>query len=405
MGGGVVGFACAFFLSKLGLSVTVIEAGRIGEGCSYASGGWLCPAQAGPLPGPGISWYGLRSLVDRQSALYMAPRQIARMAPWFYRFWRKCNASDFRNGFVALAALSRDTFTLLDQLVADGVRVEVLGRGMATVGSDINAVAASLAELAPLRNAGYEIPDRLITGEELHDRVGGLARTIRAGFIIREHAWVKSDQYVAALAAACVARGVVVREHLSATGVVTNGARLRAVQTALGPVEADAVVIAAGAWSKELGRSLDTAIPIEAGKGYSFSVTLPELPRYALEVIDAHVGCTPIGGRLRIGGTMEFSGLNRDIDRRRVDTVIAASRRAFPGMSAEIRDVWSGPRPVTPDGLPVLDRLPRYANAFVAAGHGMMGVSLAASSGNAIAQFVATGRRPPVLEPFRATRF
>jgi D-amino-acid dehydrogenase len=147
-------------------------------------------------------------------------------------------------------------------------------------------------------------------------------------------------------------------------------------------------------------------VPIEAGKGYSFAVRPSVMPEHAVLLTDAHVGCTPFGDFLRIGGTMEFSGNNRRIDQGRVNSIVTLSKEGFlPWASDEITDVWSGPRPIAPDGLPIIDRMPQLANAYLATGHAMQGVSLAPGTGSLLAEYIVDGNRPVVLEPFRLDRF
>jgi len=119
-----------------------------------------------------------------------------------------------------------------------------------------------------------------------------------------------------------------------------------------------------------------------------------------------HVGCTPYGDRVRIGGTMEFSGINNRLDRRRIDAIVAGARETLmPWQTPEIEDEWAGMRPITADGLPILDRAGSFENAYIATGYAMQGVTLAPTSGQALAEMIATGRRPQILEPFRIDRF
>jgi D-amino-acid dehydrogenase len=151
---------------------------------------------------------------------------------------------------------------------------------------------------------------------------------------------------------------------------------------------------------------LGARVPIEGGKGYSFFVTPSVVPRHSILLADVHVGCTPLGDRMRIGGTMEFSGLNTRLDRRRIATIVKGAESSFlPWASAGIDTEWAGMRPIAPDGLPVLDHLAAYPNVFVASGYSMQGVTLAAPAAVSLCDFVLTGRRPELLEPFRVDRF
>jgi D-amino-acid dehydrogenase len=109
---------------------------------------------------------------------------------------------------------------------------------------------------------------------------------------------------------------------------------------------------------------------------------------------------------MRIGGTLEFSGLNTRLDRRRIDATIQGARRSFAEWATpEVDHEWAGMRPITPDGLPVLDRAPGHENVYLATGYSMQGMTIGPPAGQQIADFVQTGKRPQLLEPFRADRF
>jgi D-amino-acid dehydrogenase len=130
------------------------------------------------------------------------------------------------------------------------------------------------------------------------------------------------------------------------------------------------------------------------------------MPQHAVLLTDVHVGCTPFSDFLRIGGTMEFSGLNRTIDQQRVRTIVRGARASFqPFADDEVAQLWTGPRPITPDGLPVLGRAAGTPNAYIANGHAMQGVSLSPGSGQALANLILTGHADDVLAPFDPGRF
>ena len=156
-------------------------------------------------------------------------------------------------------------------------------------------------------------------------------------------------------------------------------------------------------------RALDCRLPLQGGKGYSFTVpNPPQLPRLCSILSEAHVAVTPMGTSLRIGGTMEFAGLDRSISERRTQAIAAAAARYFPALRAQdIAQVrpWAGLRPCSPDGLPYIGRFARYSNLCVAAGHAMLGISLAPITGQLVAQILA-GERPRIaLEPLSPQRY
>jgi D-amino-acid dehydrogenase len=406
VGGGVAGLCCAYFLRQQGEEVTIVESNRVGSGASFANGGWLCPAQAGPLPEPGLTLYGMRALFDRGSALYFKPGDWPRLAPWLLRFRTYCNERDHTHGTAAIARLGHDVFDLIERLRADGVEFELHKQGMIYAARNAADARAELRKLTPMREHGYTLPDDVITGSELHDLEPALAPVVDAGFLVHQHWHLRSDTFTAGLAAVLRRSGVEILEGAEVFELVLQGRRLTHVRTAAGDLEARAVVLAAGAWTTLLAKSIGVPLPMEAGKGYSFSVRPSVMPAHAILLADVHVGCTPFGDFMRIGGTMEFSGINNRLDRRRIDAIVAGARESFlPWSSPAIEDEWAGMRPITADGLPILDRAGPYENSYVATGYAMQGVTLAPPAGRAMAELITTGHRPALLEPFRLDRF
>jgi D-amino-acid dehydrogenase len=180
------------------------------------------------------------------------------------------------------------------------------------------------------------------------------------------------------------------------TGWRKEGREIKAVQTDHGEVAADEFVLCGGSWSEGMVQNLGLQIPLQAGKGYSLTLPQPrQLPRLCAIFTEARVAVTPMGERLRFGGTMEIAGLNEQINPLRVRGIIKAIPKYYPqvqeGDFAEIAP-WRGLRPCSPDGLPYLGRTQRCSNLCVATGHAMMGLSLAPVSGQIIAALVSNER-------------
>jgi D-amino-acid dehydrogenase len=406
VGGGVAGLCCAYYLRRDGHDVTVVESNRVGSGASFANGGWLCPAQAGPLPEPGLTLFGMRALFDRDSALYFKPGDLHRLAPWLLRFRTYCNEEDHAHGTAAIARLGHDVFDLVEEMRADGVEFELHKQGMVFAAQRPDDARSELRKLTPMREHGYDLPDDIVVDDELHDLEPALAPVVRAGFLIRQHWHVRSDTFTAGLASVLRRDGVEITEGAEVFELVKQGRRLTHVRTAAGDLEAGTVVLAAGAWTTPLAASIGIPIPMEPGKGYSFSIQPTVVPSHAVLLVDVHVGCTPFGDRLRIGGTMEFSGINNRLDRRRIASIVAGARQSFlPWKTPEIESEWAGMRPITADGLPVLDRAGDLENTYIATGYSMQGVTLAPTAGRALSEMITTGRRPLLLEPFQLGRF
>jgi D-amino-acid dehydrogenase len=407
VGGGVAGLCTAYYLRRQDVEVTLVEAATIGSpvASSFGNGGWICPAQAGPLPDAGLTIHGFRALLNRDSSLYFDPRYLPRLVPWLLRFWTYCNPRDFESGTRALATLGRRVFELVDELLDSKLVFELHKLGMIVVGTERQTIAAVQTKLAPMRRYGYTIPERLLEIDELHALEPSLAPRVRTGLLIEEQWHVRADSFTTSLGQAVAKMGVRTVENVRITGFATSGGRVRAVTSADGDVAGDAFVLCAGSWTGLLARRLGGRIPLQPGKGYTFILDADPAPRHGLLFPDLHAGATPLQGGVRIGGTMEFAGFDRTVDHRRVQTLFHGARDFLNVTNAAPRDEWAGLRPMTVDGLPVIDRLAGHDNAYIATGYSMLGMTLALPAAEALTAMIVGGDRPSVLAPFRADRF
>jgi D-amino-acid dehydrogenase len=404
IGGGVAGLCTAYYLRQQGADVTILEANTVGSGASWGNGGWLCPAQAGPLPEPGLTWFGIRSLFDRSSALYFQLSKLPQLTPWLLRFMTYCNVRDHQHGVESLAALGHDVFDLVDEMEADGVKFELHKMGMLVAARKPETAHEELSKILPMRNFGYDLPDDILDEARLHEIEPALADDVAGGFEVRQHWHVRPDSFTAGIAAKLREMGVNIVEGAEVTSFATATGGVKSVRTAKGDHTADAFLLAAGSWTTPLARLIGVKFPMQPGKGYSFFVRPTVMPGHSILLADVHVGCTPLGDVMRIGGTMEFSGLNTNLDDRRINDIIVAARASFqPWKTPEVEERWAGMRPITADGLPIIDRT-SFANTYVSTGGAMQGVTLSPPAGKAMAEYMLTGKRPALLAPFELER-
>jgi D-amino-acid dehydrogenase len=228
----------------------------------------------------------------------------------------------------------------------------------------------------------------------------GVTMAVEGAVYFPRDCHLQPDLYLAALERRLRAAGGAVKYGTAVTGWRREGSRIAAVQISQGELEADEFILCGGSWSAEMVRGLGLRLPLQAGKGYSVTLPAPvELPGICSILAEARVAITPMGGRLRCGGTMELSGLNRTISRRRVAGIVKAVPQYYPKFSAGNFagiEPWCGLRPCSPDGLPYLGRTAAAANLIIATGHAMMGLSLAPASAELAGQIV--DGEPPRLD-------
>jgi D-amino-acid dehydrogenase len=407
VGAGIAGLCCAYYLRKHDVDVVVLDAEPVGSrvASSYGNGGWICPAQAGPLPEPGLTVYGMRALLARDSALHFRPGYLPRLLPWLARFWTYCNQRDYDAGTAALAALGKRVFQLVDEMAEDGIEPEIYKLGMICATADEPQARNVLESLQGMRKHGFELPDDLLLGDELHAVEPSLSDRVQAGFYLAEQWHVRPTTMTLEIARRLRETGVEIREGARVDGFDRRNGTVRAARTTQGEVPADAFVLAAGSWTTQLARTLGLRLPMQPGKGYSFLIAPKIVPRHGILFADIHAGATPLGDRVRIGGTMEFSGYGLEVDRRRIDTVFRLAKDYIELERPDYEEPWAGLRPMTVDGLPIVDRAPGYGNAYVATGYSMLGMTIAPPAGEELARMVVSGERPAVFEPFRIDRF
>jgi D-amino-acid dehydrogenase len=261
-------------------------------------------------------------------------------------------------------------------------------------------------DLENMKPYGYEVPDPL-SGAEVRKLEPALSGDVVGGLLVKEERHVRPESLNQGLLARVKELGVEVRTQAEVGDVVRANGRLTAVVTGDGPVEGDHFVIAAGAWTAPLGRVFGYSVPVEAGKGYSVtferSAVRIHRPLYLGEV---KVGVTPYDGGLRIAGTMELSGINERLDGRRVDAIRRNAEKYLPGVSqAGAGEEWVGMRPLTPDGLPLIGRVPGADNIYMATGHAMLGMTLAPATAAVIGELIMGGESTLDITPFDPGRF
>lgn len=407
VGSGIIGLSTAYALHRRGARVTVVESHGGSHGASVVNAGWICPSLSGPVPAPGLVWQSMKWMLRSDSPLYIRPSLEADFLRWLVGFWRHCNARAYHHALEATTALNARTYELFDEMLASGVRHEVHKAGILFVFHSAATMEHDLRATESLVRYGIT-PPTPFGAQALHEMEPSLHASITAGFWYEHERHVRPDTLTAGLADWLTTRGVEFRTDTRVVGVDHAAGSARAVETTAGRIAADAIVLAAGARTGALTKAMGVALPIQGGKGYCLDYTPPPVPLgRPIDFAESRFVASPMAGMLRLAGTMEFSGINEVVRPERVAALATGAARALTGFPAGTgaATVGSGLRPITPDGLPVVGWLPGFRNVAVASGHAMLGVTLAPSTGDAVAELVATGRAPEVIRPFDPARF
>jgi D-amino-acid dehydrogenase len=409
VGGGPVGTCCALELARAGASVTLLE--RQPEICPPESGahancGLLVPSEATPLAAPGVLGQGLRWLLDSSSPFYIAPRPSPALARWLWLFRAACSEQRAQAAAPVLRALHALSARLHDELAGagEGERWSFHHDGELQAFETQVGLTAASHDVETARAMGVRVDD--VSADEARRMFPALRCDLAGAYFFPEDGHLDPLRFTRAVAAMAADAGAHVIVGAEALSLEPAPEGVRVVSTR-GRFAASQVVLAAGAWTPLLTSGLGLRLPVEPAKGYSVDVDRPpDFPDIPLYMGDAHVVLTPLGDALRLGSTLELSGWDMRVRPKRVAHLRAGGERAI-GLAADgpLRQLWRGPRPVTPDGLPVIGRVPGRERVILATGHCMLGLTLGPGTGRLVAQ-VASGATPDVdLAPLAVQRF
>lgn len=406
IGGGSVGVCTAYYLARKGCRVTLIEKGEICSGCSYGNACMIVPSHAMPVPAPGVIGKSLSWMLQEDSPLLIRPRPDWQLASWLLRFAASCRRQPMERAIPVLRDLGRASLLLFQELtVAEGLSFDFKQRGLMSVYSTPAGLEEGKEEAEVMANHGLDL--RVLTGDQARELEPALKDTVVGAVYSAEDAHGNSFQFVTGLGESIKKLGVVVKTGAEVTGWLMDGNTPVGVRTSRGDFRAREVVLAMGSWTPLLARQLGVKVPVQAGKGYSMTMDRPPVsPEIPLIHVERKVGVTPIGNRLRFAGTMEFAGLDLSLNRTRTEAIQRGALEVIPGAAKPSNvEHWCGLRPCTPDGLPIIDRLPGHPHIYLSTGHAMLGYTQGPISGKLMAEMICREPLSLSVKPLSLGRF
>ena len=408
VGAGIAGLSTAWQLLGEGVSVTVLDRGGVAAGASFGNAGWLTPGLAVPLADPAVLRYGVGAVLDPSSPVSVPPQADPGLALFLLRLAARCTMPTWRRTMAALVPLNRLALATYDELEAGGVAARTVPGPAVAAFDDEEGVAALFHELELVREAGLEVQAEQVDGDRVRELAPLVGPGIRAGVVIEGQRRLDPPLFLSALADAVRARGGVIRAGAEVARLRHGPGGIAVDVVGAEPVVADQVVLASGAWLPALAREHGVRVPLRAGRGYSFSVPGPE-PALDLAVYfpQPRLVMTPLsGGRVRLGGTMEFRPPDAPLVPARIEGLVRAAAPRLPGLDLspeQRREEWVGSRPVTLDGLPLVGAT-RTPGVWVHGGHGMWGMCQGPATSRLLAEQMLTARTPPELAPLDPLR-
>lgn len=407
VGAGIVGIGCAHYLSKAGFEVTVIDRGTIAGACSHANCGYICPSHVLPLTEPGAIGMAVKSLFDRNAPFHVKPRFSPALWNWMWQFARRCNRKQMLAAGTHLKSILDSSMTEYRRLIKDeSLDCEWKENGLLYV-LQTDRGMHEFAENDRLLNDHFGVKARRIEGGELSAFDPALKPGLAGAFHYEDDVSVRPDLLNAQWAERLRTGGVTFIESCELKAIRKTNGNVTHLATSQGDMRADQFVFATGAWCAKLSDELGCRIPIQPGKGYSVTMTRPDpCPQYPMLFPEHKVGVSPFDGGYRLGSMMEFAGYDTSIPERRIQQLRdSATPYLVTPFTDQVEETWYGWRPMTWDSLPIIGPVPRLQNAFLATGHNMLGLSLAAATGRLIAEMMQG--EPPHIDPtpFSPERF
>ena len=408
IGGGVIGLSCAYYLQEEGCKVTVVDKGDMEDGCSYGNAGMVTPSHFVPLAAPGIVKKGIIWMFNPESPFYIKPRLDVDLFSWAWKFYKAASQKNVKQS----APVLRDLCLLSKKLFKEFARQEDFQfafeeKGILMMYKTAKAEQEELENIKMAEDLG--IVAKILSESQVQEIEPELQLNIKGAVHYPGDAHMSPALFLQGLKRSLRKNGVQILGHTEVQQFITKDQKIQEIITNKERLVAQEYVLATGSWSPKLARSLQLKLPIQAGKGYSFTLEKPaqQLQTPAI-LMEAKIAVTPMQEQLRFAGTMEIAGLDLRINPRRVKGITRAIPNYLPGFEfpnySDLK-VWSGLRPCSPDGLPFIGRAKSCKNLSIAAGHAMLGLSLGPVTGKLIAEIVLEQKTSCPIELLSPNRY
>ena len=409
LGSGVVGVASAYYMAKQGFEVTVIDRQPApGLETSFANAGQISPGYASPWAAPGIPLKALKWIFQKYAPLSVRPDGTLWQLQWIFNMLQNCNAKSYdinKERMVRLAEYSRDC---LDTLRAEiGIEYEGRSRGTLQVFRTQKQLDSAQKDIAVLSRCG--VPFELLNRDGcavVEPALELVKDKLTGGLRLPGDETGDCQLFTTRLAEKARALGVEFRQNVTINKLIAANGKVTGVEIAadgaIETLEADQYVVALGSYSRALMQALNIMIPVYPVKGYS--LTIPVLNADAAPVSTVmdetyKIAITRFDNRIRVGGMAEVAGFDLSLNPKRRATLEMVTSSLFPNAGdLPSATFWTGLRPMTPDGTPIIGRassMPQHENLWLNTGHGTLGWTMACGSGQVLADLIAN-RQPAI---------
>ncbi len=405
IGAGIVGVSTALWLQRAGHSVTLVDRGEPGDGTSYGNGGVLASCSVVPVTVPGLMAKAPRMLLDPGQPLFMKWSYLPRLAPWLIRYLSHARSAETKRIAAALAPIIGDS--LADHLaLAKDTAAEkwIVPSDYLFIYNHRDDYENDKFGWAIRKNLGFSWDEMDASSFKAYDPVFSdkLSFAARLG----DHGCIADPgRYVKDLASHVVASGGrLIKADVQ--DVVRERGKVTGVRTATETIPCTSAVVATGPWSGPLSKKLGLDVPLESERGYHLELWEPNIrPRAPVMITSGKFVVTPMEGRIRLAGIVEFGGLDAPASRAPFRLLENNIRSAMPGLTWKETTEWMGHRPAPADSIPLIGPVPGTEGAYMGFGHHHVGLTGGPKTGRLLAQMI-TGSKPNIdVAPYAPQRF
>lgn len=395
VGAGIIGVSAAVQLQRDGHDVILIDRDGPGEGTSHGNGGVLASCSIVPVTGPGLWKKAPRMLLDPSQPLFMRWGYFPKLVPWLLKYMGHANAEDTRRIAAALMPIVGDSLTDHQQMAAG------TGAERHLKASDYTFVYNNRAHFNEdafgwglRKQHGFKWDE--LEGQAFRDYDDVFAPEFGFGARLEGHGTITDPgQYVKDLAAHVEANGGRIIKASVEDFVRENG-HITGLRASGETIPCDEMILATGPWSKELAAKLGISVPLEAERGYHLELLEPSaMPKAPVMVAAAKCVVTPMEGRIRIAGIVEFGGMEAGASKGPLNLLRKNARRILPGVTWKDEVEWVGFRPAPADSIPVIGAVPGLKGAYTGFGHHHIGLTGGPKTGRLLAQMIS-GKTPNI---------
>ncbi|MCB0460320.1 MAG: FAD-dependent oxidoreductase, partial [Flavobacteriaceae bacterium] len=369
IGGGIIGLCSAYYLHKEGHQVTVIDQSNMDEGASYVNAGYLSPSHIIPLSAPGVMKKGLKWMLNPSSPLYIKPRLDVDFLKWAWAFNKSCNAKHVERSIPVIkdiAVLSQELYDAIKKDENFSFHYDKKGLLMLCQTEKTLESEVKIAKMA--NDVGLEAYE--VTLQELKQLEPNVSINAIGAVYFKCDYHTTPDEFMKEMKNFLKNAGVQLLMNEKVKDLEVQNNNITKITTDKQQYKADEYVLAAGSWSSLLSKKLGIKLLLQAGKGYRINTTRNTGITIPAILTEAKVAVTPMNGFTRFGGTMEIAGINRNINKVRVEAIANAATKYYPDVKLtddEKNNVAFGLRPVSYDGLPFIGKSEKCNNLTIAA--------------------------------------